>query len=275
MTMLEPTSPMSAATRRPRAPLAWRLWRHLGNELRRARYLHRRYWFEALLGFGMVLSLFGGLVLAVLSASGKGLDSGEADGLIVGFVVWLFAGAAFQSACHDVQEETSQRSLEQLCLAPLPLWALLSLRALLQMGGGLLLLLPSLLLLEVLTNGRLPLPYGPVLSTILLAAPALIGLGYAVAGLLLLVKRGELMMAATFPLVIALVALPAYPLNALAGLPYALGAAAARAAAAGAVLPPAVYGWIALNSLVYLLLGLAIYAWLERRARLLGILGHF
>ncbi|QPF76321.1 hypothetical protein G8A07_27570 [Roseateles sp. DAIF2] len=265
----------SAATERPRAPLARLLWRHLGNELRRAFYLQRRYWFEALLGVAMVLGLFGGLVLAVLSATGKGLDSGEADGLIVGFVVWLFAAAAFQSASNDVQQETEQRTLEQLCLAPLPLWALLSLRALLQVGGGLLLLLPSLLLLEWLTDGRLPLPYGPVLGATLLAAPALIGLGYAVAGLLLLVKRGELMMAATFPLVIGLVALPAYPLNALAGLPYALGAAAARAAAAGAQLPPAVYGWILLNSVAYLLLGLVTYAVLERRARRLGVLGHF
>ncbi|MCU7370343.1 hypothetical protein PEC18_05635 [Paucibacter sp. O1-1] len=249
--------------------------RHLANELRRAFYLQRRYWFEGLLGLGLLLSLFGGLLYAVLSVSGSALASGEADGLIVGFVLWLFAASAFGSVCQDVQEETEQRSLEQLSLGPLPLWALLSLRALLKLLGGLLMLGLTLWLAEWLAGGRLQISHGPVLAAALLAVPALIGVGYALGGLLLLVKKAELLLVVCYPAVIGLVALPAYPINAQALLPYALGAAAARASAAGAALPASVFGWIALNSLAYLLAGLLIYGVLERRARRLGVLGHF
>jgi hypothetical protein len=58
-------------------------------------------------------------------------------------------------------------------------------------------------------------------------------------------------------------------------LPYALCAAAARAAAAGADVPAEVWGWIALNGLLYLVAGRYLFIRLLRRARELGVLGHF
>lgn len=252
-----------------------KLWQHSRNELRRALALKRRYWFESLLGLGFLLSLFGGLLYAVLSVSGNSLASGEVDGLILGFALWLFAMQAFSSASDDVREETEQRSLEQLCMAPLSLPWLLGLRALLGLLGGLLMLTLTLMLIQVLGLGRLQLDLGLTVGLALLAAPALMGLGYAVAGTLLLVKKGELLLVATFPLVMGLVALPAYPLNGWSLLPYALGAAAAKAAVAGTPLPPELFAWVALNSALYLALGLLVYRLLERQARRLGVLGHF
>ncbi len=250
-----------------------RLWRHGLNEARRGLQLARRYWIETLLGLGFVLSLFGGLVFAVLKASGESLGSGRADGLIAGFALWLFASGAAHSASKDLIEETRQRTLEQLNLAPLSLGSLLGVRLVLGLASGLMLLVLSLLLIGLLTDGRVQVS-PEVLGLALLGCPALAGLGYALAGLTLLIKHGELLMVAAYPLVIALVSLPAYPISELALLPYALAAAAARSAATGAQLPAEVWTWVALNSAVHLGLGLLAFRACLRQARQLGVLGH-
>ena len=121
-----------------------RLFKHLYNETCRNALLLRRYWFEAVLSLGFVLLLFGGLIFTVLSVGGGSLESGSVDGIIVGFAVWLFASTAMGGAMGDVAEETEQRTLEQICLAPLPLGTLLAVRAVLQLGGGLLMLVITL-----------------------------------------------------------------------------------------------------------------------------------
>lgn len=247
---------------------------HLVNEMRRSLWLARRYWVETLLGLGFMLSLFGGLLLAVLKASGQSLDQGGADGLIVGFAVWLFASSATHGICKDIQEETEQRTLEQLSLAPLPLRSLLALRCALSLTSSLLLTALTLALIVWLTEGRVQFSLG-VLAMALAGAPALVGVSFALAGAMLMVKRGELLMVASYPVVMGLVALPAFPLNAWAALPYALSAAAARAMAAGAQPELWTWGWVAVNSLLYLALGMSLFQWALKRARKLGVLGHF
>lgn len=247
--------------------------RHGMNEARRSLALARRYWVETVLGLGFVVSLFGGLVFAVLKASGQTLDSGQADGLITGFALWMFASGLAHGSAKEITEETEQRTLEQLQLAPLSLERLLAVRLVLETAMGLILLVLTLGLIALLTAGRVQLSL-PALGLALMGAPAMAGLGYALAGLSLLVKRGELLMIAAYPLVIGLVSLPALPLSGLSALPYALAAAAARAAAGGSAVPVEVWGWVALNSVVFLALGLAVFRACLRQARRLGVFGH-
>jgi ABC-2 type transport system permease protein len=249
--------------------------RHLLNELRRELQIKRKYWFETALGFAVLLTVFAGLLLAVVKVGGQPLHTGGADGLIVGFAVWLFAVSASSSACQDVQEETSQRTLEQLFLSPLPLWQLLALRTMLSLAGAVLTLLLALLAADVLTAGRLQGRWDLTLAACLLGAPALMGLSYALAGVVLLSKKGEMLQVATLPAVIALVAIPAYPLNAWALLPYTLAAATARVSAQGTVPDDLVWIWIVANSAAWAAVGWVVYRALERRARRLGVLGHF
>jgi ABC-2 type transport system permease protein len=251
-----------------------RILHHFVNELRLHLYRARRYLFETLFGFALLGLLFGGLLWAVSSISGQRLGSGALDGLLLGFVLWYFATSAFGCAGMEIAEEMRQRTLEPLCVAPLPLGGLLLLRTLLRLVGGLVSLLLLITLLRWLTDGRLQLQTLQALGPVLLAAPALIGLGFASAGLLLVVKRAEALPALLGLALMALVALPAYPANAYALLPYALGAAGAKAAASGATLHPGTLVWIALNSAIYLGLGLLLFAWAKRNARRLGILGH-
>lgn len=248
--------------------------KHAANELRLSLYRARRYLGETLLGFALLALLFGGLLWAVASISGKDLASGALDGLLIGFLLWNFATTAYGCASGEIAEEMRQRTLEPLCIAPLSLGGLLLLRTLLRLVSGLLMLGLLVALLAWLTEGRLQLQSPAALLPLLLAAPSLIGLGFASAGLLLLFKRAEAMPALFMLALMGLVALPAAPGNAWSLLPYALGAASAKAAAAGAALQAEALSWIAVNSAVYLGLGLLLFARAERQARRLGILGH-
>jgi ABC-2 type transport system permease protein len=252
-----------------------RRWlRHAANELRLNLYRARRYLFETLLGFALLGLLFGGLLWAVASISGRDLSSGALDGLLIGFLLWSFATSAYGCASGEIAEEMRQRTLEPLCVAPLSLSALLLLRTLLRLLSGLIGLGVMVLLLGWLTDGRLQLQHPQALCALLLAAPSLIGLGYASAGLLLLAKRAEVMPALFSLALMGLVALPAETGNAWSLLPYALGASSAKAAATGVAPTATTLLWIAINSAVYLGIGLLLFRWAEHQARRLGILGH-
>lgn len=251
------------------------IFHHLGNELRLFFYVKRRYWFETLFGFLIVTALFGGVVYAVVAVGGRSFDSGGLDTMIVGFALWQLAAASYSSASSDIVEEMRQRTIEQLCLAPLSLGRLLGTRAALHVTFAALTFLLVWLAIHWLTDGRLKGDMALVLGIAVLSVPSLVGLGFAMAGLMLLVKRAEFAHAMVYLGLTMLVALPAYPLNALALLPFALGAATAKAAAGGAAVPALVYGCIALNSLVYLVAGVFAFALFERRSRTLGVLGHW
>jgi ABC-2 type transport system permease protein len=226
------------------------------------------------LGFLLVATMFGALVYAILAVGGGSLGSGALDTLIVGFALWQLGATSYSSASSDIAEELRQRTIEQLCVTPLPLSLLLGLRALLHVLLGILGFVLIWLVINWLTDGRLKASPGSIVGIMSLAVPALVGTGYATAGLLLLMKRAEVMHALIYLGLISLVALPAYPVNALAFLPYTLGAAAAKAAASGVAISESVYWLIAANSVGYLVVGIGIFQFLQRRARNLGVLGH-
>lgn len=252
-----------------------RIIHHLGNELRLFFYVKRRYWFETLLGFGLITVLFGGLIYAIAVVGDRRFDSGALDTMIVGFALWQLAAACYGSASSDVAEEMRQRTIEQLCLAPLSLGRLLGVRAVLHVVFATLTFILVWLAIDWLTDSRLQADMPLVLFIVLLSLPSLVGIGFAMGGLLLLFKRIETVHAMVYLGLITLVALPAYPINMLAVLPYALGAATAKAAATGAVIPALVYGCIAVNSFFYLAVGVLAFVLFERRSRSLGVLGHW
>jgi|GEM_PF-2488846 len=248
---------------------------HLGNELRLAWYLRRRYWFESVLGVTVLVTMFCALLYALMTVGGKSLASGALDTTIVGFVLWQFAIVSYSSASNDIAEETRQRTVEQLVIVPLPLAGLLAARAAIHLLAGAGVLVAGFLLVGWVADGRLQFSLADVLLPVLLASPSLMGIGYVVAGVLLLAKKLEIAHGLMYFALISLVALPAYPVNPFSLLPYALGAATAKAAAVGVDVPATVHVMIAANSAAYLLAGLVAFSWMERRARRLGLLGHW
>ena len=249
------------------------LW-HGRNEIRLRLYLARRYWFESLFGLGLLLVLFGGLLVAVSQVGNSDFRTGQLDGLMVGFILWLFAITAYASSSHDVADETRARTIEQLCASPIDLWALLGIRTVIRVASGAVILLIALLVIGVVTGGRIHQNFGVVLVLAGLSAPSLMGLGYIMGGIILVAKKAETAQALTYPALIALVALPAYPINWMAVLPYSLGASAARAELSGAAVSGLTYAAIALNSAVWCCCGVLAFHFLERFAKRKGLLGH-
>ena len=251
-----------------------RIFRHLWNESRLYYYQTRRYWPESLAGFIATLLVFSGLLYAVTALGDVSVRSGKLDGLIVGFALWTFASTAYSSTSAEIAEEIRQRTLEQICIAPLPLWAILGMRGVLTLAGGLGILVLMLAAASVLTGGRLNMNYAQMIATILLATPSLVGLGYMIAGLLLVVRKAEAIQMLVYPALIGVITYPAYPLNLASVLPFAYGASAARLAASGHNLPWASYLTISLISLLWLHAGVVVFRRLDRHARRLGIMGH-
>lgn len=251
-----------------------RLVWHFYNEMRLQLFMAVRYWFESLFGLALVTILFTGLLVAISVVGDSDISSGKLDGLIVGFALWIFATAAYSSSSHDIADETRARTIEQICVAPISLATVLGIRACIRLLRGAFALGLILLAIEMVTEGRLNLKYYPILLLSLLAAPGLAGLGYLMAGLILLVKRAETAQALMYPALIALVALPAYPLNMLSALPYALGAAAARASSAGQVIAISTYFSVLGISLIWLFGGILSFRGFVKIAKSKGLIGH-
>jgi len=244
------------------------------NESRLCYYQARRYWPESLAAFAATLCVFCGFLYAVAALGDVSIDSGKLDGLIVGFTLWIFAGTAYSSVSSETSEEIRQRTLEQICIAPAPLWAILGTRAVLRIGAGLCVLLLMLVAVNLVTGERLNMDYAKMIGAVLLAAPSLVGLGYMMSGLLLVVRKAEALQMLVYPALIGLIAYPAYPANLGAALPFAYGASVAKLAASGHNLPWMSYMTIGAISLLWLPAGLIIFRLLESQAKRLGVLGH-
>lgn len=247
------------------------------NESRLCYYQARRYWPESLAAFAATLCVFSGFLYAVTALGDVSIDSGRLDGLIVGFTLWIFASTAYSSVSAETAEEIRQRTLEQICIAPTPLWAILGTRAILKIATGLCVLLSMLIVVNLITGERLNMNYARMMAAVLLAAPSLVGLGYMMSGLLLIVRKAEALQMLVYPALIGLIAYPAYPaypINPGAALPFAYGASVAKLAASGHTLPWTSYLLIGVISLLWLQAGLIIFRWLESQAKRLGVMGH-
>lgn len=251
-----------------------RIFDGIWNEIRLSYFRARRYWPESIAAFIATLSVFFSLLYAVMALGEVPLGSGRLDGLIIGFALWMFAGTAYAGTSAELAEEIRQRTLEQLCIAPITLWAILGLRAALKLAAGTCVFLVMLVAIKLFMGDRVQLSYTKILGTILLAAPSLVGLGYLISGLLLLARRAEAIQMLVYPALIGVIACPAYPVNMAAVLPFSLGASTARELVAGANLAWSTYLLIGLISLLWLLTGLVVFRRLERHARRLGIMGH-
>lgn len=246
----------------------------IGNEIRLCYFCARRYWLESVAAFMATLSVFAGLVYAVVALGGSAIASGKLDGLLIGFSLWMFASTTYAGTANQVAEEIRQRTLEQLYIASMPLWQILGIRALIKTAGGACLLFAMLATIHLMLGGRLQMPYLQMMATMLLAAPSLIGLGYMMSGFLLLARKAEAVQMLVYPALIGVIAYPAYPLNIGSALPFSLGASMTRQLGSGNPLPWSSYLALSVVSLAWLLAGLAIFHWLDRHARRLGVIGH-
>ncbi|TVR85164.1 MAG: ABC transporter permease [Trueperaceae bacterium] len=198
---------------------------------------------------------------------------------IVGNAFWFLLLMGVSSMGWELTTEATRGTLEQLAMSPVGLRAILAAR----MVGTLLVNLvitSAMLVLTMLTAGQWLSFDLPLLAAVL--APtfvAVVGLGYAVAGLALVFKQIDaLLQVLQFVFLgFAFVPLSVAPWLELA--PVVKGIDMIRAALIEGVtlsaFGPRDWASLVLNAAVYLALGLLAFALAERRARSRGLMGQY
>ena len=245
----------------------------LVNEVRLLLYRQRRYLFEFVMSFGVFLGVFAALVIGMELLPSEGLIPGKAS-LAMGFVVWSFGVAAFASVSSEVSDEVKARCLEQICTVASPLDRVLVRRALVHIFSALASAFVMLHLCFWIAGEPVEINFLPLFALLLLGAPSLVGLGFVLGGLNVLLKQVETVSAIMIMGVVVLVSLPAYPLGPLSGLPFSYAAARIMGGREELSVGLQDVAIIGLNSAVYFALGLFVFRRCYRVAIDRGSIGH-
>ncbi len=193
----------------------------LGHEL-------RQYWFETVLGLGVMIGVFCGLFYGISMASDGNTNASSMEGLVFGFLLWSFASGTYNTVASNIIEDNQKGVLEQLFMSPIGFSQLMLVRAVVQMAWSLLLLLVVSHLVMAATGVWLEINFLLLFAVLLLGAPALLGLSFFLSSFALVFKKISALVAIIHIALIAIVALDALPLNGFSFLPFAPGASLAR-----------------------------------------------
>ncbi len=248
----------------------------LGNELRVQLIEMRQYWFETFSSSLVVIGVFVGLFFGIKSMVPGMQESGSLDGLLFGFLLWSFATGAYNTVTDSIIEDTHKGFIEQLFLCPAGFVQLMLVRTVAGLFSGYLFTILFVLLAMAFTGNWIEINFFTLFFLLALAAPSLVGLGFVISGLALLFKKvatvGMLMTMAFM----GLVALDGLPFNLFSLLPFVPGASLAREVILGQQPINLVHlGIVALNSLVYLVVGLLVFRRMEAKAKQLNLIGKY
>lgn len=205
--------------------------------------------------------------------------------VLVGWLTWIVASDCMSEMSYAIGEEAQTGTLEQVCLLPVSLSGILTVRSLAYLlGVG----AKGILAIVLVAFFIAPLPAGPTLVILfLISLIGGYGLGFLFAGLALVFKRTESLVGLVFSLMIfltgALVSLESlgwiYKVLRLA-LPLTWGISLMRSAVSEGTTLLSMYRsgelvGLTLHSVVYLALGLTVFTWGYWRARTEGTLAHY
>lgn len=240
----------------------------------------KRYPFNTIVGIVSFYIMFLLVFLGYRSAGGDRPRFGEhADGIVIGFFLVGLLLFVFSDLARGVMEEARRGTLEQLAMSSAPFTTVLWGRALAGTGYRTVMAL-VLLVMMMLTTGRWLQVDVPALGVILLLTVAGVqGVAFAVAGLALVFKQVEAALAILHLAIVALVVTPVAEIPGLKYLPVSYGVElTGRVLRNGAGLGDLGLGplsFLALNSLVYVSVGMGVFYWSERLARQRGLLAHY
>lgn len=240
----------------------------------------RRYLFNTLSGLVTVYIIF---LLIFFGAQafigGQPRFGNTLSGIVVGFFLWTFALNAYNEPSRALIQEAQWGTLEQLYMSPVGLgWVVLF-----QMISSFLVTLVfsmSFLFIMMATTGRfLHLDLLSIIPLILITLGAVYGVGFIMGGLALVFKRIESSFQILQFVFIALVMVPPQEFPLLKYLPLSFGAMLIRKTMIEGLsitgLPLGDLIFLIINSVLYFLLGLAGFKYMERIARRRGLLGHY
>ena len=274
----------------PASRVYWRIielamWTILRAEIRRYFQIQWSNPGDSLSWFLYTFLVFIAALVILNGIGGGGYGQEEQLLVLVGWLTWIVASDCMSELPHIISEEAQTGTLEQVCLVPVPLAALLALRSLAYLiGVGVKGLLAAFLAALFIA----PLPSGTALVILFLVSlVGAYGLGFALAGMALVFKRSESLVGILFSLMIfltgALVGLE--PLGwvydvAKYTLPLTWGISLMREALVVGVSVSQPFqlnelAGLSIHSVAYCLIGLSILIWGFYLSRKNGSLAHY
>lgn len=221
---------------------------------------------------------FGGEAVA-RAGGAAGALGGTFDALIVGWFLWTMSLTAYIGLTMSVIEESQWGTLERLYMTPYGFGAVMAAIGSARLLESLLWGAITLAAMLAMTGRSLSLDLLTVVPISVLAIASVVGIGFVFGGLALLYKRIENVNQVMQVALIGLIAAPAAGVDLLRFLPLVQGSAmlqgAMREGIALWAFPPADLAVLAGTAVAYPLLGYAVFARCTRRARRLGLMGHY
>ena len=242
--------------------------------------MFRRYFFNSLGGIITLYVIFLVIFLGYKGIAGLGPTDQylSIEGILVGYILWYLALAAYQDVAYTIQNEAKQGTLEQLYMSVHGFGWVVGFQQIINAFYSLL-IAGILAFFLMLTTGKwLNIDLLSLLPLLTLELICFAGVGFALGGLMLIFKRIDSYMQIVQFVLIFFVAAP--PSNWLLRLmPGTLGASLIQKVMnGGEALWQLAWQDLLLTvgvALAYLLLGVAIYRICERKAMKSGTLGHY
>ncbi|WP_247731407.1 ABC transporter permease [Halovivax limisalsi] len=241
--------------------------------------LLRRYWINTATMLVTSYVFFAIIFYGGQAVAGPAIE-GSLDGLVVGFFLFTATLAAFFGTARNVQREAQWGTLEQLFMSPHGIGRVMAVKSVWNVLWSVAVAF-VLLVVMLVTTGR-TLTVDPLTVTVVtgLAICSVLGLGFVVAGLSLLYKRIENVQQLVQFAFIGLIAAPATDVHwAIDLLPLSAGSGLLqRSMTEGTTLLSFRVGDIFIlvgTGVGYLFGGYFVFQLCVRRARRLGVMGHY
>jgi len=245
------------------------------NEIIKDYRLTISYWMETLLSLGFFTVMYLGLFYGAKSFVPNSQDE-SFHGLFFGFVLWTFSSQLLVVASQAVSDSTEKGYIEQLylCSEGMTQIVFASIISGILQSTAIMVVVANLAML--VTGNWVDLNFSTLIPLTLFAGVSLVGLGLAIGGIALLIKRiGTLLMIAQGAL-IALVSITALPFNGFSYLPFAPGVTLGRMVILeNQPIDQASFLIVLLNSVAYFTIGYVIYKFCERTARKKSLIGRY
>ncbi|NLL42530.1 MAG: hypothetical protein GX251_04220 [Firmicutes bacterium] len=239
------------------------------------RYLHNSV--GSMITLYVIFLLLVGGFQGVRALVGVGADTLE--GLVVGYVLWIFMLSTYQDVWYTVRTEAQEGTLEQLYMSAHGFGWVMGAKVVAGFFTNLI-MVAVLLAAALLTTGvSVNLDFWSLLPLVIGTLLGSAGIGFAVGGITLVLKRIDSYTQMVQFLLIALVGAPAGRIIWMRLLPCSYGSALInRVMVGGQNLSQIGFGHVAAMILIgvgHLLAGYGIYKFCEHRAMIQGTLGHY
>ena len=162
-------------------------------EIVRSWIMTRRYWFRSItgiiIGYGMLMVLIAGFIYSRDAIHDKFQTAEQATNYVLGFIIGMFAFGVVGLFSQGLQSMATAGVLEQLCMSPHGLITNFLAR---MTVGSVMTILSSCVLVWLVTisvGGKLYFDFLPVATLLALTFVNLLGFGFMVGGLVLVFKQ--------------------------------------------------------------------------------------